>query len=157
MTEPMRNTNASPLRADAARNVDRILDAAARLLGEDPSAGMGRIAAAADVGRATLYRHFPTREALFEALRARGYDEVRRAIAASRLDEGTASEALERTFVRLLEVSDRYRVFAAEERRAGRAAPTTGCAARSPRRWWRWWSAGSATGRSPPSFPWTGS
>ena len=77
---------------------------------------MGRIADVADVGRATLYRHFPTREALFDALRARGYDEVREAIAASRIDEGTALEALERVFVALLDVSDRYRVFAAEER-----------------------------------------
>ena len=69
---------AVPLRADAARNADRILDAAAWLLGEDPAAGMGRIADAADVGRATLYRHFPTREALFDALRARGYEQVAR-------------------------------------------------------------------------------
>ena len=51
-----------------------------------------------------------------EALQARGYDEIRNAIAGSRLQEGTAVEALERVFVGLLDVSDRYRVFAGEER-----------------------------------------
>jgi TetR/AcrR family transcriptional repressor of mexCD-oprJ operon len=49
------------------RNATAILDAAAT----DPEAGMGEIAAAAGVGRATLYRHYPTREDLLAAVRDR--------------------------------------------------------------------------------------
>jgi serine phosphatase RsbU (regulator of sigma subunit) len=56
-----------PHRADAVANRERILAAAAALLG-DRRASMTQIAAAAEVGRSTLYRHFPTREALVAAL-----------------------------------------------------------------------------------------
>jgi AcrR family transcriptional regulator len=63
-------------RADFTRNERRILNAAARLLADAPGAGMGEIAAAAELGRATLYRHFPTREALIEGLRAEAFGAV---------------------------------------------------------------------------------
>lgn len=58
-----------PLRADARRNRDRILAAANEVFAEE---GLGvpvdRIARRAGVGAGTLYRHFPTKEALFEAV-----------------------------------------------------------------------------------------
>ena len=95
-------------RADAERNRESVLDHAARLLYEDPAAGMSEIAAHSKIGRATLYRHFPTRERLLEAITARAIDDVVAAIAASRLDEGTAGEALQRLTASLLEVGDRY-------------------------------------------------
>lgn len=38
------------------------------LLTEDPEAGIGEIAARTGLGRTTIYRHFPNREALFEGL-----------------------------------------------------------------------------------------
>ena len=65
------------LRADAARNLHRIVEVAARLIGEDPHVGMAAIAAAADVSRATVYRHFPTREALMDAIRAQALERRR--------------------------------------------------------------------------------
>ena len=58
-----------PLRADAQRNRARLLDAAVRAFSRDdePEVTMEAIARDAGVGIGTLYRHFPTREALVEA------------------------------------------------------------------------------------------
>ncbi|MYU05603.1 TetR family transcriptional regulator [Streptomyces sp. SID8366] len=56
------------LRADARRNRERILEAAVRSFSErGADVAIDTIAKAAGVGSATLYRHFPTREALVEA------------------------------------------------------------------------------------------
>jgi AcrR family transcriptional regulator len=56
------------LRADAARNRGRILSAARALFADQgPDAQMDAIAARAGVAVGTLYRHFPTKEALLEA------------------------------------------------------------------------------------------
>lgn len=55
------------LRSDAQRNKDQILAAAVRALTKDAHASLEGIAKAAGVGIGTLYRHFPTREALVEA------------------------------------------------------------------------------------------
>jgi len=58
-----------PLRADAERNRTRLLDAArAAFASGQAQVTLEQIARAADVGIGTLYRHFPTREALVEAL-----------------------------------------------------------------------------------------
>ncbi|WP_433076417.1 TetR/AcrR family transcriptional regulator [Dactylosporangium sp. CA-052675] len=63
MTHPAR-----PLRADAQRNRDRLLEAALRAFANEPSdeVTLERVARDAGVGIGTLYRHFPTREALIE-------------------------------------------------------------------------------------------
>ncbi|MET9959614.1 TetR/AcrR family transcriptional regulator [Streptomyces sp. NPDC006326] len=58
-----------PLRADARRNREKILTAAVRVFTtEGLDAHLERIAKEAGVGSATLYRNFPTREALIEAV-----------------------------------------------------------------------------------------
>jgi AcrR family transcriptional regulator len=57
-----------PLRADAQRNRERLLQAAVRAFSQGgPQASLDSIAKDAGVGIGTLYRHFPTREALIEA------------------------------------------------------------------------------------------
>jgi AcrR family transcriptional regulator len=70
------DTDARALRADAARNRDALLAVATRTFaasGTEPS--MRAIAREAGVGIATLYRHFPTRESLVDAVYQ---DQVRR-------------------------------------------------------------------------------
>ncbi|WP_255953693.1 TetR/AcrR family transcriptional regulator [Streptomyces odontomachi] len=58
-----------PLRADARRNREKILAAAVRVFAsEGLDAHLERVAKEAGVGSATLYRNFPTREALVEAV-----------------------------------------------------------------------------------------
>jgi AcrR family transcriptional regulator len=57
-----------PLRADAQRNRESILDAALRCFGDNPTASMAAIAEAAKVGRVTLYGHFASRADLVAAL-----------------------------------------------------------------------------------------
>lgn len=56
----------APQRADARKNVEKIVVAAVDCLGRNPSASLGEIAQAAGVGRVTLYGHFPSREVLVE-------------------------------------------------------------------------------------------
>ena len=62
-------SSASNLRADAARNRERLLKAATAVFsGGGADASLEAVARRAGVGIGTLYRHFPTREALFEAV-----------------------------------------------------------------------------------------
>lgn len=72
----------APLRSDAARNRDAVLKKAREQLrrnGEPPA--MKDLARIAGVGIGTVYRHFPTQDALLEAL---GEEGMRRLVAASR-------------------------------------------------------------------------
>jgi AcrR family transcriptional regulator len=60
---------ARPLRRDAAQNRERLLDAAAQVFAEHGlEAGVEEVARVAGVGMGTLYRRFPTKEALIAAL-----------------------------------------------------------------------------------------
>ena len=83
-------------RADAERSVARILDAAVDALASDPEASMAEIARRADLVRATIYVHFPTRESLLEAVTERAIAEVTQAMAAGEPDRGDPGEALQR-------------------------------------------------------------
>jgi AcrR family transcriptional regulator len=68
METPLIETARRP-RADAVRNRERVLDAAKAVFSRGgPDASLEAVAKRAGVGIGTLYRHFPTREALFEAV-----------------------------------------------------------------------------------------
>jgi AcrR family transcriptional regulator len=89
MAEPAERT----LRADAARNREKVLRAAREAFAESGySVPLDEIAARAGVGPGTVYRHFPAKEALFEAVvTARVTDLVRDARArAGAADPGEA-------------------------------------------------------------------
>ncbi|MFI2199298.1 TetR/AcrR family transcriptional regulator [Streptomyces sp. NPDC020192] len=61
-------TQVRPMRADARRNYERLLKVAAEAFAEHgENASLDDIAKRAGVGSGTLYRHFPTRQALLEA------------------------------------------------------------------------------------------
>ncbi|MER7933281.1 MULTISPECIES: TetR/AcrR family transcriptional regulator [unclassified Streptomyces] len=62
-------TSRRPLRADAQRNEDRLLEAAAEAFAEEgPGASVKDVARRAGVGVGTLYRRFPSKELLIEAV-----------------------------------------------------------------------------------------
>jgi AcrR family transcriptional regulator len=86
---------ARPLRADARRNYERLLTAAAEAFAEHGAddASLEEIARRAGVGIGTLYRHFPTRQALLEAV-YRDQVEAVRARAEELLASETPGEAL---------------------------------------------------------------
>lgn len=63
-----------PRRRDALANLARIVAAADELMALDPDVPVGQVARHAGVGRSTLYRHFPSREALVDAVRRRARD-----------------------------------------------------------------------------------
>lgn len=64
-------------RADAVRNRDRVLEAAKIVFNAGgPEASLEAVAKRAGVGIGTLYRHFPTREDLFEAVYRREVEQL---------------------------------------------------------------------------------
>jgi AcrR family transcriptional regulator len=66
------------LRADARANRARILDVAEEVFGQGgESASTEEVARLAGVGIATVFRHFPTKAALLEAVLARRFDRLR--------------------------------------------------------------------------------
>jgi AcrR family transcriptional regulator len=96
------------VRADAARNRDKIVEAARvafRSRGYD--APLDDIAKAAGVGAGTLYRHFPTRESLVDAVMQAWVDRVNDSVGKVLAEGGTPRELLLRwfeTYVELISV-----------------------------------------------------
>jgi AcrR family transcriptional regulator len=102
-----------PKRADARRNYEKVLSAAREAFaegGEDTS--LEEIARRAEVGIGTLYRHFPSRQALLEALYVNEVEELARS--AEQLDGGDPWEALNGWFERLIGYLTTKRALAAE-------------------------------------------
>ncbi|MFI1582665.1 TetR/AcrR family transcriptional regulator [Embleya sp. NPDC020630] len=83
------------MRADARKNRDHLLAVAGTAITEQGiDVSMRDIARRADVGLATLLRHFPTREALLEALLRTSFDELTAQAAALAETSNPPGEAL---------------------------------------------------------------
>ncbi|MCW3039518.1 MAG: transcriptional regulator, TetR family [Solirubrobacterales bacterium] len=99
-------------RIDARRNLEAIIAAAVPLLTERPRASMQQIAAAAGLHRATVHRHFPSRDDLLDELRVRALDET-----LARVEDvlgsasASAGETLERATAAMIAVGDSYRLY----------------------------------------------
>lgn len=102
-----------PRRADAERSVAAILDAAIEALAENPETSMSEIARRAGVVRATVYVHFPTREALLAAITDRAMTESSEAIRIAAPDQGEPGEALARVLAASWRVLGRYHALVA--------------------------------------------
>lgn len=98
-------------RSDAERNRRILLNAAAEALAENPGASIAQVAQAAGLARATVYRHFRTRQDLLEAMRAEALVSAAKAIAESRLDEGDPIEVLRRAVEALASHGVRFRAL----------------------------------------------
>ncbi len=86
--------------------------AAARDLRDSGAISMGRVAAAAEVSRSTLYRHFPTRDSLVDALRAEGLAAARRAVEEALAEDRPPLAVLRRLVEGLVEVAAERRLEA---------------------------------------------
>jgi AcrR family transcriptional regulator len=100
----MADTPAKPLRADAARNRARVLQVAYETFAAE---GLGvpidEIARRAGVGAGTVYRHFPTKESLFQAIVA---DRMEQLVDSARALVSTdPSQALYGFLVRMIELA----------------------------------------------------
>src|SRR4051795_6049605 len=95
-------------RADADRSVAAILAAALEALADDPDASMAEIARRAGVARATIYMHFPTREALLDAVMKNATTQVADATRAAEPDRGEPAEALQRVLLATWKQLDQF-------------------------------------------------
>ncbi|MFJ3529004.1 MULTISPECIES: TetR family transcriptional regulator [unclassified Streptomyces] len=98
------------MRADAARNLDAVLQTGARLLAQDPGMSIAAIAAAAGVDRRTVYRRFSSREALMAAVYTAKLDACEQVLADARLAEAPVAVALHRYAEDIITVSRRWPV-----------------------------------------------
>ena len=109
MSEP------APRQALQQRVAAAILDGAARMFAvQGEQASMNDVAAAAGVARATVYRYFPTRQALFDELAQAAVSDADARLAAARIDEVTPEEGIARAVRALVDVGDSFVLLARE-------------------------------------------
>lgn len=83
------------MRADAVRNRERLIEAARTVFREQGyDASLDEVAKRAGVGAGTLYRHFPSRDALMDAMLQSWVDRVNDAVDKVLLHEGDSRDLL---------------------------------------------------------------
>ena len=106
------------------RTVAMIIDSAADLLAKrGMAASMDDIAAAAGIGRATLYRYFASREDLLEAMALAGVGELAAQIKAAALDTVPFDEAIARLARAIIATGSKYMVLSRDGARHTNSYP----------------------------------
>jgi TetR/AcrR family transcriptional repressor of mexCD-oprJ operon len=101
------------------RVADAILDGAASIFAlQGEQASMNDVAAAAGVARATVYRYFPNREALLDALAAAAVGAVEARLTSARVDEVAPEEGLARVVRALVGLGDSFVLLARQRPRS---------------------------------------
>jgi TetR/AcrR family transcriptional repressor of mexCD-oprJ operon len=96
-----------------------ILDGAARIFAvQGEQASMNDVAEAAGVARATVYRYFPNRESLLEALARAAVSDVDARLASARIDEVAPEEGIARAVRALVDVGDSFVLLARDRLRS---------------------------------------
>jgi TetR/AcrR family transcriptional regulator, mexCD-oprJ operon repressor len=116
-------SNSAPRPALRERVATAIVEAAAGVLADrGDQASMSDVAAAAGVARATVYRYFPNRDALLEALGRLVLEDIGDRLEAARLDEVAVGDALERAVRAVVTMGDGFVVVARDRARPANAA-----------------------------------
>jgi AcrR family transcriptional regulator len=97
------------LRADAQRSVRNVLEAAERLLRQDPTVTMEQIAEAAGVSRTTLHRHFTNRDALISTMAHAAWRQIAEAVEAARPATAPPLIALHQATASILPIKSTWR------------------------------------------------
>ena len=115
-TTPIRDPLPPPEQKPLRERVSAaILDAAAGVLAARAGqASMSDVAAAAGVARATVYRYYPSRQALLDALADVAVADAGARLASARIDQVPAEEGVRRAARALVEVGDYFLVVARE-------------------------------------------
>lgn len=109
------DATAKPLRADAQRNRDNLVEAARAVFREQGAeASLDDIAKRAGVGAGTLYRHFPTRDDLIDAVMKDWSERISADAHAVVVDDAPTREVLRTWFGRFVENVGIYRGAAAK-------------------------------------------
>ncbi|GAB2820398.1 TetR family transcriptional regulator [Alpinimonas psychrophila] len=98
-------------RVDVVRHREALLAAAADELARNPEASMADVAQAAELTRATLYRHFSSRQSLLKAIQGEALSRASAILLECRLDEGSALEVLRRVIDSLSKYGMRFRII----------------------------------------------
>ena len=99
---------------DASKSERALIDAGFAVLSRNPGASLAEVADAADVGRATLHRYFPSRTALLSALARQATRELEEAASAASADAQSYFDALRLVMAAIIPLAHRH-MFLSQE------------------------------------------
>lgn len=94
--------------AAKSRSREELLSSLVNALADQPRASMGQLAVAVGLSRATLCRHFPSRDAMVLAMTEAGISHAEHAFARARPHEGTAEHSIKRLIEEILPIAEFY-------------------------------------------------